>query len=72
MDGAPECPVCLRPLERHIFCSRHWQMIPSRRGQAMLWFLWNNGRPRPGFEEARENFAAQVVAIATSRAANLR
>lgn len=66
MDAGPECPVCAEPLERHVFCHRHWKMIPLR-ARHMLWFLWNEGRPRPGFEEARENFAMQIRAIIARR-----
>lgn len=51
---------------KYVMCREHWQLVPEVL-QRMIWRLWNEGRPRPGYREACASAAEQVQDILDER-----
>lgn len=54
-------PSCRRSCgPRYLMCREHWSLVPLPL-QRTIWRLWNEGKIREGYAEARDSAIEQVL-----------
>lgn len=65
------CPIhscrAAEVADHRLMCISHWYLVPEALRKTIT-FLWNNGKPREGYAEARRNAIEQVERRLSARA----